>query len=326
MSNTRPGRSLKALLVYIALLVGSFILIAVSFYIETKIPFVAHMSRDIGISGIVGFILAMTFEQLSAAEFRRLTEEERVAIKRDVFYYALGHYIPQPIRDEIDAQILQSDFIREGFVLDFELRIIKDPQTYEPYMLTTCTMSYKVKKLTKDPPPFPFDPAVDKSPVASLADETKFISLRVQGSRSPFQYDEQYLRGITNKGETEISLQMDKSIYVLDQQPTQVDLKYQAVRFLNTGHLDFDFTSHTCDLDLTVRALDPNIKVFAAAPVKGMLEETTRAHPEQGLYNWKINRPLLAHQGISISWRLDPLPGTGGPGNKRSLPIGALVR
>lgn len=328
MDTTRPGRSKRTLLVYLGLLVFSVLAIAWSYDLEHTHLFWSHMVRDIGISGIVGFILAMTFEQLSAAEFRRLTEEERAAIKKDVFYYALGHNIPEAIRKEINAQILESDFIREDFILDFELEVIKDSETGESYMRTICTMAYKVKKLTEDPPPFPFDPGVDKSPTPSLAHETKFNGLRVTGSKEPFDYDEQRLKAITQQGKTEITLKLDKSIVVLDNQPTEVELKYQTVRFLKRGHLDFMFTTHTCDLDLTVRVLDPNIKVFASAPVKDMLQKTIRNHPESGIYNWKIDRPLLAYQGIKVTWLLEQpaVAGTAAVGPQAQAAIPATLQ
>lgn len=314
MDAVNEGKSNKTKVMYGLLLAGSLSAMALGYYLEHRAPFLgqmlwAHLSRDIGIAGVVGYILAITFERLSADEFRRLTEEERAAIKKDVFFYVLGHDLPQEIRDEISTQILKSLFIRRNLTLIFELEEIKAPDTGDSYMLTTCTMSYDIKNLTKVKQLFPLNSSVDKSPVTSLAGETKFVHLSVKGSEQPFDLDEKQLAKMCAENENEILLHPgpDKPIVVLPGRMTTVAITYQTVRFLRRGHLDFVFTTHTCELDLSVRVRNPNVKVFATAYANSELKEVDLKHrPSFGIYNWKIDRPLIAYQSISITWALEP--------------------
>lgn len=82
----------KKVRVYGLLALLSLLLVALSYYFKKwhYDEFVIHFTRDLGIAGLVGFLLAITIEELSHAEFRKLAEEERAGIKRDVFYYVYG--------------------------------------------------------------------------------------------------------------------------------------------------------------------------------------------------------------------------------------------
>lgn len=290
--------------------------------------FYSHLLRDIGISGLVGFILANTFERLWADEFRRLTKEERDNIKRDVFYYVLGHDLPEEIRHEISTQILKKVCIRRNLIVDFELAIVPAPDTGERFMRTVCTMSYEIENLTRSSQPFFIKSSVDKSPILSLATETKFLSLKVTGSENDSISDEEWFKQQLGKAkdekkqpikqkrrrakgereieiaESEIEIELTKEISILPKSRpmTKVEIAYQTVRSLRRGHLDFVFTSHTCDLDLTVRVCDQDVEVFAFANSPNDLIRTHRYHPPT--YNWTIRQPLLAYQGFNITWVL----------------------
>ncbi|HKP86664.1 MAG TPA: hypothetical protein VJZ26_11240 [Blastocatellia bacterium] len=317
MSSRGLNTRRKRFLIYGALLSISLIALASGSQLEEANKLLSHLLRDIGISGLVGFLLAMTFERLSeyeakrlaeeereaiTEEFRKVTEEEREAIKKDVFYYVLGYDIPQKIRDEISTQVLKSLYIRENLVMDFGLEVIKAPDTGESYMRTVCKMSYDIKNLTKERQVFRLNPSVDMAPVASLAGETKFISLSASGCENPCSFTEEQLRGMTAENEVEIYLKLDREIIVLPGRVTSVEVKYQTVRFLRRGHLDFVFTTHTCDLDLTVRIHNPDVKIIASAFAENILKKTTKYDESFGYYNWKIDRPLLAYQGINVTW------------------------
>src|SRR5436190_9588841 len=123
-------------IVYSTLLLLSFGALATGYVLEKGIdvggrmiisPFLGHLVTEIGIAGLVGFILALTFERLSAGEFRKLARQERDAIKTDVFHYVYGYGIPRPITDMIDKQILKSPFVRKNMRATFTLLIVDGP-------------------------------------------------------------------------------------------------------------------------------------------------------------------------------------------------------
>ncbi|HLL70116.1 MAG TPA: hypothetical protein VK363_01710 [Pyrinomonadaceae bacterium] len=327
MNSAGEGKSKRTKLIYGLLLVSALLALGLGYYLEHRAPFWSHIARDIGISGLVGYYLAYTFERLSAdeykrlaeeeratsaREFRRLTEEEREAIKKDVFFYVLGHDLPQEIRDEISTQILKSLLIRRHLTLIFELDEIKAPDTGDSYMLTKCIMSYSIENLTKVNQPFLPRPSVDKSPVASLAHETKFTSLSVKGCEQPLELKERELHELLDEHDTEMVLKLKNPIIVLPGTMTTVQIEYQTARFMRRGHLDFVFTTHTCELDLSVRVRNPEVRVFATANANSELKADPLKHrPSYGVYNWKIDRPLIAYQGISITWARDATVGSG---------------
>lgn len=303
-------KSIKARFVYTVLLLGSMLALGLSYYLEHQNQFWSHVSRDVGISGLVGFILAMTFERFSGEEFKRLTRDDRDAIKQDVFYYVLGYDLPSKIREEISAQIVKSPFLREKFIMDVGLQIIKDPDTGRSYMKTSCKLSYRVVNLTNRPRSWPFVTFVDKAPVSSLAHETKFTRLKIEGAQEPVNFDEKDLQGpkLWGEDETTVKLRLPKPVNVVPGRSVKVEIEYQTVRFLEAGHFHYVFNYHTLDFELIVRMvgpnIDPNIKIFGEAPVG--LVPTHQHHPENQFYDWKVVRPLLHHQAISVKWILTP--------------------
>ena len=304
-------KSTGVVFAYAGLLLLAVFAMGFSYYLEDKSQFWSHVFRDVGISGLVGFILAMTFERLSAEEFKRLTRKDRDAIKQDVFYYVLGYYLPSRIRNEITSQIVSSPFLRQSCVMDVELQIISDPDTGRNYMKTICKLWYEIVNLTPEMRTWSFGPYVDKAPVPSLAHETKFTKIKIEGAQNPIDLDEQALQKPEHKGEdstrTAIRLKLPEPVKV--ETSAKVHVEYQTVRFLEAGHFHYVLSHHALDFELIVRMvgpnIDPGIKIFVdAEPAR--LVPTLKHHPESHFYNWKIIRPLLPYQAIKVKWILAP--------------------
>ncbi len=298
----KQGTAYRTIVIYGFLVIMSIISIIAGYFLEHWNGLLAHILNEIGIAGLVGFLLAMTIERLSAEEFRKLAEEERNVIKTDVFHYVYGRRTPKVITDEIDTQILSSDFVRQDQSLGFVLDVVNDPRTQESYIRSKCTVNYKIRNITPDRKTFVFDHSIDKSPSSSLRDEVKYTSLVVSGCETPFELNEEQLRKKRTETETEIPLNVDQKIVVLPEQPTIVKIEYQAIRNLKGGRIYFAFTNHAYDLDLTVHAPKRDIKVFAGAFSIYPLKETDRHQPSLGYYNWRLEKPLLAYQSIYITW------------------------
>lgn len=302
-------KSTRVVLVYAVLLLLALFAMGLSYYLEHKSDFWSHVSRDVGISGLVGFILAMTFERLSAEEFKRLTRKDRDAIKQDVFYYVLGYYLPSRIRNEITSQIVSSPFLRQSFVMDIELQIIDDQVTGRNYMKTVCKLWYEIVNLTPEMKTWSFGPYVDKAPVPSLAHETKFTKIKIEGAQNPIDLDEQALQKPEHKGEdpTKTAIKLKLPEHVKVEKSAQVQVEYQTVRFLEAGHFHYVLNHHALDFQLIVRMvgpnIDPGIKIFVDAD-PARLVPTLQHHPENHFYNWKIIRPLLPYQAIKVKWIL----------------------
>jgi hypothetical protein len=305
-------------LTYVLLLLISIALMAVAYVVGTGTLW-AHLLNELGIAGVVGFVLALTIERLSAREFeerakrernllqeefRTLASQERADLKKDVFYYTYGRNLPQPIRDDLDHYFLQADFIRSKLYLQFDLTVETDPYTKEDYVRSNCLTSSHIENLTGERQVFPIDHAIDASPSAALKDQVKYLEFHSSGSESEISWDEAALGRMTDRDEEQIALTLpkDKQVVVLADRPTILKIRYQGIRVLEGGGIYFFFTTHTCDLELTAHVKNCDLDVAAVAYSPHPLVQTDRHEPMAGYYNWTINQPLLAYQAIRVTW------------------------
>ncbi len=319
MSDSEARRSFGWPITYILLLAISVGLLIGGYFVPRE-SFWSHLLNELGVAGIVAFVLALTIERLSADEFKRraesersllrqefrdLAKEERAAIKKDVFYQAYGRMIPQEIRDELDHHVLQADFIRSDLYLQFELTVEQDPKSSEEYVKSKCLTRSQIRNLSGKPRPFPIEHSIDSSPSEALRDEVKYLEFQSSGSETEFSLSESDLKNITRSDGGQVLLDSSKArqVIVLPDRPTLLKIQYQGIRILAGGGIYFSFTSHTCDLELTVHVRNRDLEVFAEAYSPHPLAETERHDPSNGYYNWTIRKPLLSYQAIRVTWR-----------------------
>jgi hypothetical protein len=305
MSTLRGDKKDNPVIIYSVLLLASVAFMIIGYLLDHfwSLSLFAQLATEMGIALTIGVILALTIERLSAIEFRRLAQEERDALKRNVFYYVYGRALPEAIRDEIDAQILKSNFLRSGLLLKFLLSTVEDPNTGETFIQSKCLVRYNVVNITNQPQVFPIRSSSHKSPIASLADRTKFLHFRAAGVESPIDLDEEALSSMRSVGETDISLRPEITVPIPARREASVALEYQAIRTLSGGHILFALSTHACDLELLVQVPGREVTVLAAANAHNNPLMPTDAHePSSGYYNWKIGRPLLPYQSIYVTW------------------------
>jgi hypothetical protein len=161
---SESSQSIKWTIIYSLLLAVSIGFLVGGYFVENR-PLLAHLLNELGIAGVVAFILALTIERLSAEELRRRAERERKtlrqefdrqteAIKQDVFHQIYGRMLPPELRDELD-DVLRSEFIRSELYLEFELTVEKDSQTSEEYVKSKCKTRSKIENITGQKESFP---------------------------------------------------------------------------------------------------------------------------------------------------------------------------
>ena len=322
MSDSEKGQGIKWTATYLLLAAMSGVSLWAGFWAgETTLG--GHLLSELGVAGIVAFVLAFTIERLSAEEFKRRAERERTAlqeefrklaeserkeIKKDVFYQAYGNMLPKEIRDELDHQVLQSDFIRSHLYLQFELTIERDPRTSEEYVKSTCLTISHINNICGQRRVFPIKHFIDPSPSDALKDEVKYLEFRVSGSETEFSLNDADLKAMTRVDETQISLDLSKDrdrreVVVLPDRPTKLTIQYQGIRTMRGGGIYFSFSSHTCELELTVNVKNRDLEVFAEAYSPHPLVETERHNPSNGYYNWTLKKPLLHNQATHVTWK-----------------------
>ena len=293
----------KRIVIYGSVFVASIGLIGLS---HTQTGLMEALLKECGIAGLVALVVALTVEQLSQEEFKKLALDERNAIKRDVFHYVYGRNIPEEITKEIDTQILETDFVRNKLMTHFLL----DPFEHdgERYLLNDCTISYQVQNIAADDRTFPLKHAIDKPPLAALSDRVKYVSLNVKDCKSPIEWDEDQLKNRHIRSETEITLDLPKEIVVEKGRSATVELKYTAVRNLKGGRIDYNLTSHASGIEVVVHVPKGGLQVSADAYSPYRPTPTGRHVPKNGYHNWTIDRPLLPYQGVYITWWEIPAP------------------
>ncbi len=314
-SGEAASSSTKWTLIYILLLAVSVGLLVAGNFV--KIELAAHLLNELGIAGVVAFILALTIERVSAEEFRRRAERERKtlrqefdrqteAIKQDVFHQIYGRMLPPELRDELD-DVLRSEFIRSELYLEFELTIEKDLQTSEEYVKSKCKTRSKIENITGQKRVFPLDYSIDQSPSDALRAEVKYLEFQASGCETEFLLKEGDLKNLVRTDENQIYLDIgsdpSRQIVVLPDHPTEMRIEYQAIRPMRGRGIYYSFTSHTGYLELTVFVKNRDLEVFAETYSSHPLKETNRHNKDNGYYNWEVKKPLLRHQAVHVNWR-----------------------
>jgi hypothetical protein len=325
---SQPARRGTWTATYILLLLISAGLMVVAFFVGHKTlwqAITADLLNELGIAGVVAFVLALTIERLSAKEFegrakrerdllqkefRALAEQERADLKKDVFYYTYGRILPQAIRDDLDHHFLQADFIRSNLYLQFDLTIETDPHTSKDYVKSICLTSSHPRNLTGKPKAFPIDHSIDPSPSDALENDVKYLEFLCTGSAKDISLTKDELAGMTKRGAGGVALNLpdDQQVVVSPEKPTFLKIRYQGIRAMEGAGIYFFFTTHTCDLELTVHVKNSDLDVFAEAYSPHKLTETDRHDPATGYYNWAIVKPLLAYQAVHVNWRRASVP------------------
>jgi hypothetical protein len=282
-----------------------------------------HLLSELGIAGLVAVLLAVTFERLSAEEFRKLgedqlsvsaerfkemAEEERGHVKTDVFHYVLGYAIPKEITDEIDTQILKAWFLRRHFELRLRIRPVQDSETGHRYMRLTGRYRYELENLTAEPKEYAFVPNLQRACASrALGPEVRFTGVRIEGCENALAWGEDELESRRIEHPTHVRVRIEPGelpiIPPKSSRSTVVDIRYESIAQFDCGQYYMIFSHHTTDVQVIVDAVDAGVLVFGHTTSQHGLNETHWSDAANHLYHWETRRPFLASQGIYLTWR-----------------------
>jgi hypothetical protein len=330
--------------VYVAIFAASVLALTAGFFVErdhlltgvlelviptpetaaTLNSLIGHFFNEAGIAGLIACGLAVTIDQLSSRELIRLAEdqraavvdqarqlaaEERDAIKHDVFYYTFGTHLPDEIKNEITTQILTEHFIRKEMWMQYVLKPVVDCATRSNYVLVDFELSYEIVNLTTENQEFNLQSAFRKSPVDSLAEQARFITVEVAGAETPFTMIGDEIP--TKESEECISLDIKSPVIIKPgpNNPTKVKIHSQSIKHCAGGLSYFMVDYHTCKLELSVFVPANGLKVCSGVSTgRDLLTERFGHKPTEGVYSWELKRPLLAFQGIYVRWDPKKVP------------------
>lgn len=277
----------------------------------------AHLCTEVGIAGLIVLGLATTIERFAAKESELLTSrqresireeskklatEERQQAKEDVFHYVFARLIPKEITDEIDTQLLKADFVRDKVIMYYTLRPVVVQETQAKYILLELEMTYDVRNLTTREQSFTINSSIELSPTPALAGESKFTRVTASNCPNPFTLEGDKIK--TRREEVQLVLDLDERVRIPGRSSALVTVRSQTIKHYEGGSDFYRLGSHTCKLDLTVQVIgDAPLAVYAGTFSPEIKPEPTMRHrPENNYYNWEVKKPLLAFQGIYISW------------------------
>ena len=319
----------NAYLIYASIFIFSLIALATAFLIEESIlllpnvfgigqeklvffnKLIIHLLDELGIAGLIACGLAVTIERFSTKEFtkhaQKLADAEREAIKQDVFHSVFGHFVPPEIIDEMKSQILVETFLRKNFFMVYTLRPFGDVATRSTFVLVDFQMKYDVVNLSPCRRVFALKAAFSRPPIPSLFGYAKFIRITAEGCEEPFTLSEEQVT-IHPQTASHVSLNYQEPIWVKPgrDNPTTITIHSQTVKHFAGGSSYFSVEYPTADLELTAQVFDPTLEVSSGAtpvsPRYDWLKTTANHKPELGYYNWELQRPLLAFQGVYLTW------------------------
>jgi hypothetical protein len=263
----------------------------------------SHILTEIGIAGVVAFILALTIEYVSRKRDERRFREEKEAIKNDVFEHVLGYRLPEGIFAELDEQILNASFIRKDFTITYKLSALDDHR----FIKINGQISYKIFNVTPGRKDFEFVTGIEKAPIRDLDKLVKYTVVKIKGSGLDIdlQTKEDINKAVDYK--TPNHLHIRQKITIKGNEHASATIRFEVVRALQGGSEFFLTPILALGFELFVQAWE-GIEVSAASYLPEELTEGDQHLKKQNSYHWLLQRPMLPYQGVYVSWKSKEAP------------------
>lgn len=262
----------------------------------------AHISNEAGVAFLIAIVLAFTIERLTFEEFREMLASQAKEIKENVYNYLMEHSVPSEISDEIKTQILQKIFVRRGLTISYTIEPVDDKGTHPDYVKVSMTLTYKVENLTSSVGSFHVMHTVERSPEPSLDKEVKFVSLEVSGGVNHVMRKGKSLRRLQKENDRDLVLSLKNVLIHPGEQMATVTVKSETIKHLKGG-VDYHVVRHhTCDIDVRVLTKKLDLGVWAGSVSDIKMKKQEDAEPEDGMFHWKAEHPLLAGQNVCVTW------------------------
>jgi hypothetical protein len=242
--------------------------------------------------------------EVARDEFARLFLDERALMKKDVYVGVFGKRIPEPVRDAIEVQLLESSFGRRNAELTYWLYPVQAADATW-YMSVRVEAKYEIENLsyTGETKTLELTPFVSKAP-EGLEDQVGFLSFSATGCKQPFSLTREELTALTFDRDVDRVLCLaPKHTIEVTAEPTTISIQSAEIDHLRSSRQSFVARHFITDLTLTVYTPNcgPHIKVQAKANAFKQLAKEV-ALPELGYFRWKTTGPLLPLQGINVHW------------------------
>jgi hypothetical protein len=309
----------------IAMLVGIVCLVFSENSIFSKIHFIPHLVRDVGIALIVSACLIVTIEKINKARGREERDEFVRAVGDNLIKAVYNRELPLPLFDTIRRSLLEQPFIRSEYNVNVSLYDLDDSYLARAPAREKAVIQNLTGRFRKDPLFCP-SPVIMKAHahfrVCNVTSEIRDYDV-VWSMRKPFgksyedvcgitslkiDQQEQIQIGVFSSDETHIvNSEFHKTVAIAPQGSAHVSLECYCIRSCDDN--EPWRTMIPCDgIHASVVDHNNNKEVYIAvdAPVSFIDEHTAQNQAEKSgemnRVDLSVRRFLLPYQGLTIYW------------------------
>jgi hypothetical protein len=267
---------------------------------------------ELAFASIIVSVFGLTIDKYQREEFVKLVNEERGELKRDIFLYAYGHTVPDPIRDEIKDQILNCPFQRSDRRIELEFSSLDGTGDR---VLIEKRNSFVVKNVSAQEQIFKFEYSQITASEREMKAAHEFLCLKIRRGATEEVVAPSALTDQHPDADTHVR-KVTKEFPIAAGQSAEI---YYEMKESRRAYQDDVFSSKhpvVGTTSLTVRVNAPLLLDMSAA-CKGKVPRTRAEHNPPRIYAWQLDGGLLPYQGISMSWsprpQIDPGAAAEGP-------------
>lgn len=152
MNTSTNSYSDKAKYVYITLFFVSLGLLTFSHYLDKNL-FWHLLTLELGIAGIVAFILIFTIERLTKEERENATKKQIQSITKNLFHAIYGRYIPDSVFSEVERSLFSCDVVRTNYQINYAISAVSQIPEFpteeaKEHLMCSITSRYDLKNIT----------------------------------------------------------------------------------------------------------------------------------------------------------------------------------
>jgi len=307
----------KRILYYVFLVGGSLVLIAAGFVIEhlsdnsaaATEKFWAHFASffitELGIAGLIAWLLSVTIEKLSRQEFARLAARHQDLIKENVFHYVYGQSLPDKVVGEIESQLLRCCFVKHNMSVKHTItHYLPDNRL----VILTTQIEYEVENISRTAQVFNCGVLTDDVPEASLKGEAKILGVRFQvGGNDADVIDGSTIADHCSNSSVGGHIHFQKRYTIPGKAKARFSTLIRCIKRLTNDSDVFLSNDPVCGFSIVIDAdVELGLEFTAHSFHPEEFSEGIGHSPQNGHYHWQLERPILRSQGGFVSWTQKP--------------------
>lgn len=264
--------------------------------------------REIGFALMVAIVIWGVFEYFSAEETESNWNRRVETMTKNVFFGVLGKNLPRDLIEEAHVLLLDQNFIRSGFHVNYVLTddvFTRQDGTKAPYVRVDATARYKMINIGSTPIDCPVAIGLPNPIISGLKEKcgVNRLIVKLNGNSKNVNLTEgekKFREALKKDGD--MARFVGPTVSIAPNQPCEIVWDYVMAK--EEEDTEIGQTLYPMDsLSITVVDRNPGKRAVHARSIHpAELEDDTSAK-SQGTYNFRLNRYVLPHQGFMIWWK-----------------------